>query len=329
VTYSQFIPKEITQHLLSEPTILRRPNTIQILMLRQTHDYSIFRTEETRELNVTVLPKSIDDMTPTTRVAMLASKQKAPENRHFSTLIRGIAGDNGLELDKAQKECELKDNLCLRCPRCTLFGAVSTEKGRGSGRWNIKHRIEYSTAYSLEPWEEISEITTFNAVSTSTQSTGQALGYVESIVPLANFPSVVTLTSVTSEELITYLKTLMTCKSYGAETRTKGDMVNVIVGLAVGYEELLTPLEYNLELCKRDYKTDPVQVTFEVLEKYKKLAAFSDKTAILKPAEFRTFIEKTREFSISKEFIQKLYNDATKFASQAEEMAKRESGSKK
>ena len=328
MTYSQLLPKEITQHLLSEPTILRQPNTIQILMLRQTHDYSIFRTEETRELNVTVLPKSIDDMKPTTRVAMLASKQKAPENRHFSTLIRGIAIDNGLEpkLDDAQKKCELKDNLCLKCPRCILFGAVSTEKGRGSGRWNIKHRIEYSTAYSLESWEEISEITTFNAVSTSTQSTGQALGYVESIVPLANFPSIVTLSSVTSEELITYLKTLMTCKSYGAETRTKGDMVNIIVGLAAGYEELLTPLEYNLELCKKDYKKDPVQATFEILEKYKKLAAFSDKTAILKPAEFRTFIEKTREFSISKELIQKLYNDAANFASQAEEMAKRESG---
>lgn len=99
----------------------------------------------------------------------------------------------------------------------------------------------------------------------------------ESIVPLANFPSIVTLISVTSEELITYLKTLMTCKSYGAETRTKGDMANVIVGLAAGYEELLTPLEYNLELCKRDYRKDPVQATFEVLEKYKKLAAFSDK----------------------------------------------------
>jgi CRISPR-associated protein Csc2 len=328
VTSSQFIPKEIAQHLLAEPTIIRQPNTVQILILRQTHDYSIFRTEETRELNVTVLPKSIDDMMPTTRVAMLASKQKAAESRHFSTLIRGIARDNNLLLDKTQEQCELKDNLCLRCPRCILFGAVSTEKGRGSGRWNIKHRIEYSTAYSLEPWEEISEITTFNAVSTSTQSTGQALGYVESIVPLANFPSIVTLTSVTSEELITCLKTLMTCKSYGAETRTKGDMVNIIVGLAAGYEELLTPLEYNLELCRRDYKKDPVQATFEILEKYKKLAAFNDKIAILKPSEFRTFIDKTREFSLSKDFIEKLYADADGFAVQAEQMAQKESGKK-
>jgi CRISPR type I-D-associated protein Csc2 len=235
---------------------------------------------------VAVLPKSVKDMTPTTRVAMLASKQKAPESRHFNTIVRGIARDNKLPIGSAET-CELKDNLCRSCPRCVLFGAVSTESGQSS-RWNIKHRIEYSTAYSLEQWEEISEITTFNAVSTATQSTGQALGYTENIVPLANFPSIVTLSSATQEELVTYLKTLMSCKSYGAETRTKGDMVNVIVGVSAGYEELLTPLEYNLELCAYEgYKKDPVKATFDILTKYKEMAAFKDKAVVLPPDEFK------------------------------------------
>ena len=74
-----------------------------------------------------------------------------------------------------QAECYLKDNLCLNCPRCILFGATSTESGRGRVL-NIKHRIEYSTAYSLLPYEEIETSITFNAINDASQSTRQALG---------------------------------------------------------------------------------------------------------------------------------------------------------
>jgi len=319
-----FIPPNVTQYLLDELSIFRSPKTVQIFLLRQTHDYSIFRTEETRELNVAVLPESMTSRRPSTRVAMLASKQKAPESRQFHVLARGAAAEaNRLQDDQAR--CELKDNLCMKCPRCVLFGAVSTEKGRGRERWNIRHRIEYSTAYSLERWEEISEIATFNAVSSVSQSTGQALGYVETVTPLANFPSIVTLNSATKEEFCMYLKTLISCKSYGAETRTKGDMVNLIVGIAGGYEELMTPLEYNLELSERDYQADPVESTFEVEEKFKQFAAFADRIAILKPKEVRALIDGIRDLKLSKEFIDKLYTDAERFRNEVEKWAKAES----
>ena len=46
--------------------ILRTPKTVQILLIRQTHDYTILRTEETRELNIAITPTSISN-----------SKQKA------------------------------------------------------------------------------------------------------------------------------------------------------------------------------------------------------------------------------------------------------------
>jgi len=326
MTYDlSFIPSSIAQYLLDEIPIFRSPKTIQIFLLRQTHDYSIFRTEETRELNVAVLPESISSRKPSTKVAMLASKQKAPESRQFHTLVRGAASDTK-RLDKDQQQCELKDNLCMRCPRCALFGAVSTEKGRGKGRWNIRHRIEYSTAYSLERWEEISEIVTFNAVSSVSQSTGQALGYTETVAPLANFPSVVTLTSTTKEEFCAYLKTLISCKSYGAETRTKGDMVNLIVGIAGGYEELMTPLEYNLALSERDYQADPIKNTYEIEEEFRRFAAFADKIAILKPKEVESLIDGVRKLEFSNEFINKMYTDAENFAKEVEKWAKEESG---
>mgnify|MGYP000604336093 CR=1 FL=1 len=68
--------------------LYRSAKTIQILLMRETHDYTIFRTEETRELNAVALPVSVEDPTETLKVAFLASKQKAPESRAYITLFR-------------------------------------------------------------------------------------------------------------------------------------------------------------------------------------------------------------------------------------------------
>jgi CRISPR type I-D-associated protein Csc2 len=314
--------EKIKSYFVETPPHLKTAHTVQILMLRQTHDFTIFRTEETRELNIATLPKSIEDHTPIHRVAMLASKQKAPENRAFITQIRTAASEVGLTLKPEQKNCTLKDNLCRQCPRCVLFGAVTTEKGRGQARWNIKHRIEYSTAYSIEPYEEISELLTFNAVSSITQSTGQALGYTENIQPIVTFPSIVTLNSVTPYEFIIYLKTLMACKSYGAETRVKGDMTNIITGIVGGYEELITPLEYVLELsAEDDYKQDPMKATQHILDKYKNYASFRNRLTIVSAEETNKIIEEIRKYSIAKDFVQHIYEDSEKFMKSVDKAA--------
>jgi len=304
-----------------EPPILASAKTIQVLVMRQTHDYTIFRTEETRELNVATIPRSIDDPEAVLKVVFLASKQKAPENRMYARLFKTYADMLGVQLDPEVKACRLKDNLCRKCPRCILFGAVATEAGGGQERWNIKHRVEYSSAYSIEPYEDISELITFNAVDPATQSTGQALGYTENVRPVAHFPSVVTLRSVTPEELIWYLKTLMATKSYGAETRVKGDVINSIVGIAAGLEELITSLEYSLEMAARDWADDPVKATYEILGKYQGLAAFPEEVRILTPQELTQLIDGVRSLKPTKEFIEKMRDDALSFAAKAEEYA--------
>ncbi len=310
VALDQLVPKNLTKFFVESPRLFTTSKNIQILVLRQTQDFTIFRTEETRELNLVTLPKSALDKTPTAKVVMLASKQKAPENRLYHNLLRTAAEEVGYKLDDDLRQCELKDNLCQKCPRCILFGSVSVEKG-GQERWNIKHRIEYSSAYSVEPYEEIYEILTFNAVDSVTQSTGQALGYTENIQPLTTLPSIVTLNSVTLEEFIAYLKTLMACKSYGAETRVKGDMVNHIVGIVGSYDEIITPLEYNLELSAVKLgEVDPLEKTADILEKYKKFSAFSNDVVLLSRKELSSFIERVAEFQYSKPFIEKIYQDA-------------------
>jgi len=53
--------QKIKSRLPETVPFYRTPVTVQILLLRQTHDYAVFRTEETRELNIAVTPASISD----------------------------------------------------------------------------------------------------------------------------------------------------------------------------------------------------------------------------------------------------------------------------
>lgn len=307
---------------LFEPEIglYRSSKTIQVLLIRQTHDFSIFRTEETGELNIVTLPHHAEDNKPVVRVAMLASKQKAPESRHYVRLIRTIAGTENLSEDQAK--CALKDHLCQKCPRCVLFGSVSTATGRGE-RFNIKHRVEYSTAYSIEPYEEISEIITFNAVDSINQSTGQALGYTENVSPLATFPSVVTMNSVTEEEFIMFIKALLSCKSYGAQTRVKGDMVNHLVGIVGGLEEIITPLDFVLHAAKEKerYLSDPITSTYDILKKFSEFAMFKNRLVLLDPKEITGLVDEIANMDITKEFGLELYKQAEAFTQKLEKYA--------
>lgn len=305
--------KGLEKLFVDEIKLHRTSNNIQLVLLRQTHDYSIFRTEETRELNIVTLPNSAEDNSSVMRVAMLASKQKAPENRHYLRLTRTLTGEDGL--NDEQKKCALKDHLCQQCPRCVLFGSVSTTGGR-EGRFNIKHRVSYSTAYSMETYDELSELTTFNAVDSINQSTGQALGYTENVAPLANFISIVNLNSVTKKEFIMYLKTLLSCKSYGAETRVKGDMINNIVGIVGGLEEIVTPLDVLLSASvdRDEYLSDPINKTYELLEKFSRYAVFKDQLTVLSSKEVSELVDEVSNFETDSEFASELYKEAETFA---------------
>lgn len=319
------IIKEIKEKLSPEIPVLRTPKTVQVLMIRQTHDYTVLRTEDTREINVAVTPTSISDPKQRARVVFMATKQKATESREFASLVKDLYGRYKLRLEEGDAilNCELKDRLCRACPRCTLFGAVVTEQTSKiwKKRWNIKHRIEYSSAFSLEPYEMISENITFNAVTESTQLTEQALGTTENVSPLANFPSIVSLNSPTWEELVMVIKNVLRCKSYGAEGRTKGDTTNYITGIIFANEEVLTPLEYVLELSESNSLSDGIGVTHEIAKKYGDMCTFPDTLRILSPSELETFVDHVQNFRLDDNFVKKLFNDSIKFGKQIENLA--------
>jgi CRISPR-associated protein Csc2 len=247
----------------------------------------------------------MESTTPSVKVAFLASKQKAVESRMFARMMRNVRDSN----------CYLKDALCMKCPRCVLFGAVNV---RGGGEYNLKHRIEYSTAYSIEKYEDLLQTLTFNAVDAVNHTTGQALNLTHNVKPLANFPSVITLNSATWQEVALFIKTLLSAKSYGAETRVKGDVRNTILGIVAGLEEVITPLEYSLELAA-DFSDDLEKKTEEVLKKYRNLCGSRGNVQVLTTEETQALVGQIQDLPLDKAFVDSMYkqvNDFLKVATQ-------------
>lgn len=294
----------IQNYLVNHPRPLIGAETVQLILIREILDYTVLRTEEDRQLNTVVTPLSIKKPDPTRRVAFLATKQKAAESRELEHLLRTACKDAGLRF----ADCYLKDNLCMRCPRCGLFGATSTESGQAA-RANIKHRIEYSTAFSLLPFEEISASTTFNAINDRDITTGQALGSRHSVIPATLFPSVITLKSATQNELILAVKTLLACKSYGAESRIGGDVRNSIIGIVVGWEEVITSLELALELFDKQDSINPESLEALVKEKYVPMAGNPDRIKVLLSNEVEKLVNECAQTKLDKGFLEASYKD--------------------
>lgn len=295
--------QKIEPYLVDKPQPIIGAKTIQIILLREILDYIVLRTEDTRELNTAATPLSIKDTTNTRRVAFLGTKQKAVESRFMEQMLR--TSREAAEL--GSYNCYLKDNLCLACPRCGLFGATNTESG-GEKIGNIKHRIEYSTAFSLMPFDDIETATTFNALNDATQTTGQALGTRYAVAPASLFPSIVTLKSVTKKELILTIKTLLGAKSYGAESRIGGDVRNTIMGFAAGWEEILTPLELTLELYDQKESISSEIIT-GILNQYKNLAGNPDRVVVFNPEETQGLIKACADVPLDKVFIESAFED--------------------
>lgn len=301
---------QLKDYLADKPKPLIGAETIQLVLLREILDYTVLRTEETRELNSVHTPLSESDRsTVTKRVAFLGSKQKAAESRQMEYLLRSAASrvEKEVPSGKSGDGCYLKDNLCLSCPRCALYGGSALGDAA-----NIKHRVEYSTAFSLLPLDHIAEEITFNAVNELDQKTGQALGSRSVVTPASLFPSIVTLKSVTREELILTVKTILACKSYGAESRIGGDCRNTFFGIIAGWEEIITPLELTLELYSQEgEKQDALHKLLE--EKYKPLAGNPDHVKVFSPEEVDSLVKECGEIPIDRQFLDKAYSDVTEY----------------
>lgn len=300
--------KPLKDYFVDAPQPILTKETIQVVLMREALDYAIFRTEETREINKALTPVSMQKANEQMeRVAFLASKQKAVESRELAQVLRTAAAERGVEVH----DCWLKDHLCLQCPRCILYGGTNASSyltGRNAA--NIKHRIAYSTAFSLAEYHEVEEAITFNAVSEQDIKTGQVLNVRNVVRPATLFPSIVSLQSVTWKELLLALKAILGAHRYGAESRIGGDMRNTVFGIVAGWEEIITPLELTLELHDRQANGLTAKVVTELLEGYKESAAHRSKVKVLSVSEVEALVDDVGGFDLNKEFIEVTYQEA-------------------
>lgn len=292
----------LENYFVEQPKAISGLKTIQVYLFREVLDYTVLRTEEDREINVIATPAAIGSTEIKNRVAFLGSKQKAVESRQLERLLRTVSEDLGLKYE----ECYLKDHLCLSCPRCGLFGGTNASSAKkAKTRSNIKHRIAYSTAFSLDSVEQLREAITFNGISELSQTTGQTLGERVAVKPSSFFPSIVTLTGVTWLELVLVLKTLLSAHKYGAESRIGGDVRNHIAGIAAGWEEIMTPLEFTLEMQNVSGLNE--QSVEEIVRKYAQGTGNPGKVRILSLEELTQVVDAARQQTLDQEFMERAY----------------------
>jgi CRISPR type I-D-associated protein Csc2 len=319
-----FVP--LKDYFVETPQPILSKETIQIVLMREALDYTIFRTEETREINKVLTPVSIQKADEQMeRVAFLASKQKAVESRELAQVLRTATTEQGVKVH----ECWLKDHLCLQCPRCTLFGGTNASASKlvGKSLANIKHRIAYSTAFSLADYHEVQEAITFNAIDNSRQSTGSpgkgyALGARNVVKPATLFPSIVSLQSVTWKEFMLALKAILGARRYGAESRIGGDMRNTVFGIVAGWEEIITPLEFTLELCDRQSEGITPETVTALLQDYARDAAHRAKVKVLSADDVETLVNEVRTFELNQAFLTSAYDAAEAYRKGQDEKPK-------
>ncbi len=302
--------KVLEKYFVKQPYPLLGAETIQIFLFREVLDFTVLRTEDTRELNTVITPLSTEIDENVQRVAFLGSKQKAVESRQMERLLRTAANEAKYPIE----ECYLKDYLCLECPRCALYGGTNASASKTTNA-NIKHRVAYSTAFSLATFEQIQQVTTFNGISDMTVQTGQTLNERISVKPATIFPSIVTLHSVTWKEFILMMKTILSSHKYGAESRIGGDVRNTVVGITGGWEEFITPLEFTIELNSEEGNNFSTDNVIKILNKYKPLLANQKNAVILLTEQVEKILKFISEFAINKEFLTEAYDDVRAYRS--------------
>jgi hypothetical protein len=117
---------------------------------------------------------------------------------------------------------------------------------------------------------------------------------------------------VTLNEVILTIKTLLACKSYGAESRIGGDMRNSIFGIVGGWEEVVTPLELTLELYdqRANLSGDTVKT---VVEKYKPLTGNTDKVMVFAPDDVDSIVKEAADKPLDNEFLETAYEDVKQY----------------
>lgn len=168
--------------LLSQPTLLSRGVYLQIPLKMTLLDEAIIRSNEPEE----VLTFKYKD---------LGNRFIIPWRKIKGKLRRLILEkQRGLEIEA---QCALKDDLCMKCPTCFLFGGTG-ETSSARVAYNILSRIYGETFISESKVGDITPYTA-NAVREQDLTTGQALMSILTVPKETIFRGAITLKDPTPE----------------------------------------------------------------------------------------------------------------------------------
>ena len=214
-------------NFLEKPSLLSRGVYLQLVVDIKLLDDAIIRSNEPEEV--------------------LTHHYEALGNR-FVIPWRKVKGKlRRLVLEKQrgyniQPDCALKDDLCLQCPSCLLFGGTGETSSRKM-QYNILSRVLGETLISTKTVESVKNYTQ-NAVGEKDLMTGQALMTILTVPKETVFKGVVTIKDPTKEMASIVVDNLKRLTRIGARSVEWGRVETSIVDYKLSDREDISV--YNL-----------------------------------------------------------------------------------
>jgi len=137
--------------------------------------------------------------------------------------------------------CHLKDNLCMECPSCYIFGGTGETSG-AKVSYNILARVLGESFISVEETKGIMPYTA-NAVDERKHTTGQALMNILTVPVETEFLGVITLRDPCPEVVTIVVDNLNRLSRLGARTVEWGKVRTEIVGYKKSDRETLCAID--------------------------------------------------------------------------------------
>ncbi|HHD63566.1 MAG TPA: type I-D CRISPR-associated protein Cas7/Csc2 [Desulfobulbaceae bacterium] len=209
--------------LLEQPEILSTGCYLQLPLKLTLLDDAIIRSNEPEEV-LTFRYKELGN-----RFIIPWRKIKGKLRRLVLEKQRGL---------NIEPECALKDDLCMKCPTCFLFGGTG-ETSKNKVSYNILSRV-YGETFISET--EVGDITPYtqNAVREQDLKTGQALMSILTVPRETVFIGVVTLKDPTPEMAAILVYNLNRMSRIGARSVEWGRIQVKIEGAYLSDREVLS-----------------------------------------------------------------------------------------
>lgn len=214
-------------NFLETPSLLSKGVYLQLVVEMKLLDDAIIRSNEAEEV-LTHHYKEIGN-----RFIIPWRKIKGKLRRLVLEKQRGLG---------IQPDCALKDDLCLKCPSCLLFGGTG-ETSSSKVQYNILSRVMGETFISISPVQEVQNYTQ-NAVGEKDLRTGQALMTILTVPKETVFAGTVTIKDPTKEMAAVIVDNLARLTRIGARSVEWGRVETRIIDCKLSDREDISV--YNL-----------------------------------------------------------------------------------